>query len=72
MCLRRTKEKKDTPAKRAISEAQKHLRAVEQRDVEVKKVSEASKKFRRENHFAQDLQALFERGGSDHARHRGA
>lgn len=43
-------------AAKAAKKALKHVRA---RGEEVRKVSEASREFRRKNHFAEDLQLLF-------------
>jgi len=62
MCFRRTRKPRDTEATRALNEAKQHLHQVEERQPEVRKVAEASKKLRRENHFAMDLQNLFEGG----------
>lgn len=53
---------KDPDAEKAVREAKKNLAAVKARDPEVHRVAEESKRLRRENHFAQDLQQLFEGG----------
>lgn len=62
MCFRRSRKPRVTEAKLALTEAQAHLHRVEEREPEVTKVAEESKKLRRENHFAADLQTLFEGG----------
>ena len=46
-------------AARAVRESKRALRRVQARTDEVHEVAEASKKFRKENHFAADLQAIF-------------
>lgn len=46
-------------AEKAVQESKKALRQVKARDKEVHEVAEASRKFRRENHFAVDLQRAF-------------
>lgn len=50
-------------ADKALRDAEKNLKRVQQRDPEIRAITEASKEFRRKNHFAADLQALFEGGG---------
>lgn len=65
MWPRKSKKKHgDTEAKRALKEAEEHLREAKAREVEVHELATASKTFRRENHFSKDLQAaLFGHGG---------
>ena len=46
-------------AARAVLESKKALRRVQARSQEVAEVVEASKKFKKENHFAEDLQNIF-------------
>lgn len=62
MCFRRSRKPRVTEAKIALTEAKAHLHKVEEREPEVKQVAEESKKLRRNNHFAQDLQSIFEGG----------
>lgn len=73
MCFRRTR-KSNPEAERALAEAKEHLTEARDRNQEVRSVAEASKEFRRKNHFADQLQTLFEGGGGDSGepRHRGA
>lgn len=46
-------------AAKAVKESKKALQRVEARTQEVHEVAEASRKFRRENHFSADLQNAF-------------
>lgn len=62
MLFRRTR-KTSPEAEKAVQEAQAHLQTVQSREPEVHRIAEASKRFRRENHFAESLQRLFEHGG---------
>ena len=57
------RNERDPAAAMALREAERHLAEAKTRDAEVHKLAKASKKFRRKNHFAEDLQRLFE-GGS--------
>jgi hypothetical protein len=58
--FRKTKYTVNPDALKAIEEAQKNLREVKERGPEVRKISEASKKLRMENHFAINLRRLIE------------
>lgn len=49
-------------AEAALAAARAQLEEIKKRETEVAEVAEASRKFRKENHFAQDLQQLFEGG----------
>lgn len=46
-------------AAEAVKDSKRALRRVQARTQEVREVAEASKRFRRENHFAADLQNIF-------------
>lgn len=63
MWFRKTEDAKDLEADAALSDAKKQLHKVKARDQEVKVLAMESREFRRKNHFAADLQALFEGGG---------
>jgi hypothetical protein len=49
-------------AQKAVQEAKEHLATVKARTPEVHAIAEASKELRRKNHFAIDLQTMFEGG----------
>lgn len=59
MWFRRSEPKVNLEAEKAIRESKKNLEKVQAREAEVHEVAEASRKFRRENHFATDLQHVF-------------
>ena len=46
----------------AVVKAREELQKVKEREPEVQAVSQASRDFRRKNHFAEALQLLFEGG----------
>jgi len=54
MIFHRSK-KADPAAKRALEQADEHLKQVQSRSEEVHHIAEASREFRRRNHFAEDL-----------------
>lgn len=58
----RRKPKPDMESQKALYLAEKHLEQVKAREPEVQKVVEASREFRRRNHFAEDLTALIKGG----------
>lgn len=64
MCFRKTRKPEVTEAKLALNEAMTHLHEVEEREPEIHRITEESRKLRRENHFAADLQAIFHQGGA--------
>lgn len=60
MWFQRIRKPKTNPdAEKAIRDSEESLRKVQARTQEVHEVAEASRKFRRENHFAIDLQNVF-------------
>lgn len=54
----RRDRKEDPEAKKALREAYQHLEEVQSRSEEVHRVAEASREFRRRNHFAEDLSQI--------------
>ena len=62
----RKTQPKSREAENARYAAEISLHTIQGREAEVHAVAEASKKFRRENHFANALQDLFEIGGPPH------
>lgn len=59
MWFQRNKAPRVTEAQKALLEAKLHQKEVSERETEVHEVAEASRNLRRDNHFAEDLQALF-------------
>lgn len=60
MCFRRNR-RRNMLAENAVESARKHLLRTRARDPEVHAIVVASRTFLKENHFAADLQAFFER-----------
>lgn len=60
MWFRRTRKPKISPeAERALHDSRVSLLKIKARDAEVHAVAEASRRFRRENHFRNDLEKAF-------------
>lgn len=64
MWFRRTENAKDLEATAALSDAEQQLNKVKAREQEVQVLARESREFRKRNHFADSLQALFEGGVS--------